>query len=201
MKLKLRYPYLLGLLLLLVAILVFVAVFKDIRAGSPEIAAVEYARDMKTANFTIYTDTIEAIQRLELGKSVLVLVQYSGFRRGSGAELCEMIMETNRVLFFRWKSTGGSGSCHLINDPGDPLPITVSGGWTSASDQGDGYSLVHGSVRDPQIARVAVTWTDGQVQSAVVKEATYLAVREGRWEMESIAAFDDQNEILYTTLK
>ncbi len=140
------------------------------------------------SNFITNLDSVAAIQKVELNHRVLVLVQLSGIRLIGGAEVCEFVMETDKINFFGWESHGGSGSCHKINDPADTQSITTGISRSGSSPQDPGYSAVYGNVRDPQITHVLVTWEDGRVQSVAVLKSTYIAVREGGFDIKKVEA-------------
>jgi len=172
---------------------------KPTEIGAPEDTAVSYVRELKLGNFVIDFNSVKAIQQVDVGNRVLVLVQYSGTRLRGGAESCEFVIETEKAQFFRWETRSGGGSCHEINDPVDTLPITVASSRSNATLQDPGYSTAYGVVRDPQTSKVVVTWEDELVQTVEVQENTYLAAREGGFSLKKIEAFNAQNATLYTT--
>jgi hypothetical protein len=167
--------------------------------ATPEDTAVSYVRKMTMDYFAINDNSVEAIQTVELKDLVLVLVQYSGTRRGGRVEICEMVLETEKTQLNSWETKSSAGLCHEINDPIPSIPITTGGSRGNSTPQNPGFSTVYGLVRDPQITKVVVTWADEHVQSVDVQESTYMAAREGGFDMKKVEAFDDQNEIVYTT--
>ncbi|RPI82489.1 MAG: hypothetical protein EHM41_18240 [Chloroflexi bacterium] len=166
---------------------------------APEDSAIRYVREMESGNFTISSNSVEAIQTVELKDLVLVLVQYSGTRRGGGVETCEMVLETEKVLIRGWETKSGSSLCHEVDDPTNSVPITIGSSMGNSTLLNPGYSTIYGFVRDPQITKVVVTWDDGQIQPLEVQVSTYLAAREGASHMIKIEAHNDQNEIVFQT--
>lgn len=167
---------------------------------TPEEAAVRHVRRMETANFTIASNSVEAIQAIALQNQVLVLVQYSGTRPGSVVDICETVLETRRTRLNGWKVIHGAGLCHEGN-PVNSSRVTSGGSRGQHTPQDPGYSTAYGQVRDPQIIKVEVTWEDGHLQPVDVQESTYFAVREGGFSIKKIDAYNDQLEIVYTTGK
>lgn len=166
---------------------------------TPEDSAIRYVREMKLGNFTINSNSVEAIQTAELKDLVLVLVQYSGTRHEGGVELCEMVLETEKALISGWETKGGSGLCHEVDDPTNSVPITIGSSMVNSTLLTPGYSTVYGFVRDPQITKVVVTWDDGQIQPLEVQVSAYLAAREGASHVIKIEAHNDQNKIVFQT--
>ncbi len=167
---------------------------------TPEEAAVRHVREMETANFTIISNSVEAIQAIALQNQVLVLVQYSGTRPGSGVDICETVLETRKTRLNGWKVINGAGICYEVN-PENSSPVTSGSSRGHSTPQDPGYSTAYGQVRDPQIIKVVITWEDGHLQSAEVQESTYLAVREGGFSIKTIEAYNDQQVIVYTSGK
>lgn len=165
---------------------------------TPEYAAVRHIREMKTANFTIVSNSVEAIQAVELKNQVLVLVQYSGTRLGGGVDICETVLETQKTQLNGWKVNSGAGLCHEVY-PTNSIPVTTGSSRVQATLQSPGYSTAYGLVRDPQITQVLVTWDDGHTQPVEVQESTYFAVREGGFTIKKIEAYNERHEIVYTT--
>lgn len=164
---------------------------------TPEEAAIRHVREMETANFTIFSNSVEAIQAVALKDQVLVLVQYSGTRFGGDADFCETVLETKKTQLDGWKVNSGAGICHE-EYPANPLPVTTGSSRGQATLQSPGYSTTYGLVRDPQIIKVVVTWEDGHIQPVEVRESTFFAVREGGFDWKKVEAFNNQNEIVYT---
>ena len=67
---------------------------------TPERSAVLYVKDLDIGNFTIETNSVEAIRKIELNKHILVLIQYIGTRQGNGVETCELVLETEKDKIF-----------------------------------------------------------------------------------------------------
>jgi len=196
-----------GIILLLLAAILLIGwmdkaemeVLTPMDARTPEDAAIRYIRKMDTGYFTINSNTVKATQTVALTDLVLVLVQYSGTRRGGGVETCEMVLETEKALLNGWETKTGAGLCHETNDPTNSIPVTIGSSQGNSTLQNPGYSAVYGFVRDPQISKVVVTWEDRQVQPVEVQESTYLTAREGKWSVKRVEAINDQNETVYTT--
>lgn len=168
-------------------------------AASPEAAAVQYAQQMKLANFSINHDSVQATQTVELTNRVLVMIQYTGTRIPGGAETCQFVMDNDKARFFGWESHGGAGSCHANNDPTDIEPITTGGSRGAGATPSDqGYSSIYGDVRDEQITSLLVTWSDGMVQTVDVQSGAFLAARDGQFDMQKIEALNDQGATIYT---
>lgn len=167
---------------------------------TPEEAAVHHVREMETANFTIVSNSVDAIQATALQNQVLVLVQYSGTRPGSGVDICETVLETRKTRLNGWKVINGAGLCHEVN-PANSSPVTSGSSRGQSTPQDPGYSTAYGQVRDPQIIKVVVTWEDGHLQAGEVQESTYFIVREGGFSIKKIEAYNEQHEIVYTTGK
>jgi hypothetical protein len=165
---------------------------------TPEYAAVRHVREMKTANFTIVSNSVEAIQAVELKDQVLVLVQYSGTRLGGGVDICETVLETQKTPLNGWKVINGAGLCHEVQ-PTNSIPVATGSSRGHSTLQNPGYSTAYGLVRDPQITQVLVTWEDGHIQPSEVQESTYFAVREGGFTIKKIDAYNDKHEIVYST--
>jgi hypothetical protein len=165
---------------------------------TPEDAAVRHVREMITADFTLTGNSIEAAQSIALEDQVLVLVQYSGIRRGGGVDICVTVLETRKTLLNGWKVFNGAGLCHEVK-PANSIPVTTGSSRGQAARQSPGYSTTYGLVRDPQITKVVVTWEDGHIQPVEVQKCTYFAVREGDVGWKEVVAFNFQNEIVYAT--
>ncbi|HSI67680.1 MAG TPA: hypothetical protein VK947_09710 [Planococcus sp. (in: firmicutes)] len=114
-------------------------------------------------------------------------------------EICEMVLETEKDQLNGWEPKSGASLCHGVNDPTNSIPVTTGSSHGNSTLQNPGYSTVYGFVRDPQISKVVVTWEDGQIQPVEVQGSTYLAAREGGFNMKKIEAYNDQNEIVYKT--
>jgi hypothetical protein len=186
-------------LFLLVAILMSLWwVRTKIGVLTPEDAAVHHVQEMKTGNFTIISNSVEAIQAVALKDQVLVLVQYSGIRPGEGVNICETVLETRKTLLNGWQVNSGAGLCHEAY-PANSIPVTSGGGRGNATLLSPGYSTAYGLVRDPQITQVLVTWEDGHIQTVEVQESTYFAVREGGNTIKKIEAYNGQHELVYTS--
>ncbi len=167
---------------------------------TPAEAAIHHVREMKTSNFAIVSNSVEAIQAIELKDLVLVLVQYSGTHPGGGVDICETVLETKKTQLNAWKLVNGAGLCHE-GSPSNSIPVTSGSSHGDATTQDPGYSTAYGQVRDTQITKVVVTWEDGHIQPAEVQENTYFAVREGGFSIKKIEAYNDQHEIVYTASK
>jgi len=167
-------------------------------ALTPEYAAVRHIREMKTANFTIVSNSVDAIQAVELKNQVLVLVQYRGTRLGGGVDICETVLETQKTRLNGWKVNSGAGLCHEVN-PANSIPVTSGTSRGYSTPQDPGYSSAYGLVSDPQITKVLVSWEDGHIQPVEVRESTYFAVREGEFTIKKIEAYNDNHEIVYKT--
>ena len=165
---------------------------------TPEEAAIRYAREMETANFTIFSNFVEAMQAVALKDQVLVLLKYSGTRFGGDVEICETVLETKKTQIDGWKVNNGAGICHEVY-PVNSIPVTTGSSRGQATLQSPDYSTTYGLVRDPQITKVVVTWEDGHIQPVEVRESTFFAVREGGFAWNKVEAFNNQNEIVYTT--
>jgi hypothetical protein len=165
---------------------------------TPEEAAIRHVREMETANFTIVSNSVEAIQAVALKDQVLVLVQYSGTRFAGDVDICETVLETKKTPLNSWKVNSGAGICHEVY-PVNSIPVTTGSSRGQATLQSPGYSTTYGLVRDPQITKVVVTWEDGNIQQVEVRESTFFAVREGGFDWKKVVAFNNQNEIVYTT--
>lgn len=164
---------------------------------TPEKAAVHYVKGMTEAGFHIDTNTVEAIQQVEINGMVLVLVQYSGFRIEGDAELCETLLEVEKKMIVQWEAKGGAGLCHKENIPHNTVPISVVSSYGTTTLLNPGYSTAFGYLRNEQISKVVVTWEDGQVQPAKVSARTYLTAREGRFHVEKIETYNDLGEIIF----
>lgn len=164
---------------------------------SPEGTAVRHAREMTVAGFHIDPNTVEAIQKVEINDMVLVLVQYGGHRIEGDAELCEMVLEVEKKPLNRWEARGGAGLCHEINDPLNtvPIPVVSTYGTTTLLDRS--YSTAIGYLWNVQISDVVVTWEDGLIQPASVSARTYMAAREGGFQVEKIETYDNFGEIIF----
>lgn len=168
-------------------------------AATPEDAAVQYAQKMQMNNFSTNQDSVQATQSAALTNRTLVMVQFTGTRIPGGAETCQFVMENDKARLFGWESHGGSGSCHAENDLEDTQPITAGGSMGGGTTQGDkGYSSAYGMVRDSQITKLRVTWSDGMVQPVGVQSSAYLAARDGKFNMQKIEGLNDQNAAVYT---
>ncbi len=165
---------------------------------TPEDTAVRHVREMETANFTLFSNSVEAVHSVALKDQVLVLVQYSGTRLEGGVDICETVLETRNTQMNGWKVINGAGLCHEVS-PANSIPVTSGSSQGDATPQDQGYTTAYGQVLDPQITRVVVTWDDGHIQSVEVQEYTYFAVREGEFSIKKIEAYNDQHEIVYTT--
>jgi hypothetical protein len=165
---------------------------------TPEETAEQFVKEIKTADFTINDNTVQAIQTTTVNDMVLVLVQYSGKNIEGGVETCEVALEIEKSRINGWKAKNSAGLCHKVNDPTNSVPITVVGSWGNTSFLKQDYSTTFGFIHDSQITRIVITWEDNQVQQAEIHENTYLAAREGRFSTEKIEAFNDQNEIIFT---
>ena len=170
---------------------------KPTEIGAPEDTAVGYVREMNMGYFDINDDSVEAIQKIELNNYILVLVQYLGTRHGNGVETCQLVLETGKDKNIHWNT--GSGMCHKINDPTETQPITEGSTRGGSSLQNPGYSTVYGMIRDSQITKIVITWEDGQIQPVEVQKTAYMAAREGGMDIKKAEAFNDQNELVYTT--
>jgi hypothetical protein len=165
---------------------------------TPEETAVQFVKEIRTGGFTINDNSVEAIQTTTVNDMVLVLVQYSGKNIEGGVETCEVALEIEKSRINGWKAKNSAGLCHKVNDPTNSVPITVVGSWGNTTFLKQDYSTTFGFIRDSQITKIVITWEDDQVQRAEIHENTYLVAREGRFNMEKIEAFNDQNEIIFT---
>jgi hypothetical protein len=165
---------------------------------TPEEAAIRHVREMETANFTIVNNSVEAIQAVALKDQVLVLVQYSGERLGGEVDICETVLETKKTQLNSWQVNSGVGICQEAY-PDNAIPLTAGSSRRQASLQNPGYSTSYGLIRDPQITKVVVTWEDGHLLKVEVRKNTFFAVREGGFDCKKVVAFNNKNEIVYTT--
>lgn len=166
---------------------------------TPEETAVQFVKELATGGFSIDDNSVEAIQTTTVNDMVLVLVQYSGKNIEGGMETCEVALEIEKSRINGWKAKNSAGLCHKVNDPANSVPITVVGSWGNTILPKQDYSTTFGFIRDSQITRIVITWEDNKIQQAEIHENTYLAAREGRFSTEKIEAFNDQNEIIFTT--
>ncbi len=192
-----RIPLFTALILFAAALLSGCSIIDEILPITPERSAVLYVKEMKMANFSIYKESVEAIQMIEISHHELALVHYSGIRHGNGVETREFVLETEKDQTIRWET--GSGMCHSIDDATDAQPITVGTTRSGSIPQDSGYTTVYGMVRDPQITRIVVTWEDELTQPVEVRENTYITAREGEFVLKKVEAFNDLNEVVYTT--
>lgn len=172
---------------------------KHFSVSTPGETAVRYVKGMAEAGFHIDTNTVKALQQVEINEMTLVLVQYSGRRIKGDVELCEMVLETKKSLSNRWKAKSGAGLCHEVNDPSTDIPITVASNYGTSTVLDRGYSAAFGYLRNEQITKVVVTWEDGLMQPASVSARTYLTAREGGFYVEKIETYNDLGEIVYTS--
>ena len=116
---------------------------------TPEDAAVRHVRGTETVNFTVASNSMEAVQSVALQDQVLVLVQYSGTRPEGGVDICETVLETKKTRLNGWKVTNGAGLCHEVN-PARSIPVTSGSSRGHPTPQDPGYSTSYGQVCDPQ---------------------------------------------------
>lgn len=192
-----KIPHFTALILFAAALLSGCSKIDEILPITPERSAVRYVKEMKMANFSIDKESVEALQMIEISHYELVLVHYSGIRHGNGVETCEFVLETEKDKTIRWDT--GSGMCHRIDDATDPQPITVGTTRGGSTPQDPGFTTVYGMVRDPQITRIVVTWEDELAQPVEVRENAYITAREGEFDLKKVEAFNDRNEVVYTT--
>lgn len=93
-----------------------------------------------------------------------------------------------------WISTGGGTS--MPSDAG-PLPAL---GYMGTGNGGDNpYSTTAGSVSDPAVTQVAITFTDGAHQVVPVVNETYFVVRQGADAIaDDIQGLDEHGAVLHT---
>ena len=165
--------------------------------SSPEDLAIHFVQENREDDFTIEDNSVTVIQTIEENGNAFILVQYDGERTEVGTEKCEVVLEAQHDPVTGWSVQNGSGLCHESDDSSKSVPLTIASSQGSFSRFGGRYSTVFGYVRDSRIIKVFVTWDDGQEQSVGVNMSTYFIVREGESQMIRIAAYNEQNKIVF----
>ena len=184
-----------------ILMLLFLASCSDELHGlmsSPEEIAFHFVQENNEDGFTIEDNSVVIIQTIEEDGNAFILVQYDGEREDVGPEQCEVVLEARHNSITGWRINNGSGHCHEIDDSSNSVPLTVVSSQGSYSLFGGRYSTVFGYVRDSQIAMAVVTWDDGQIQADEVNMSTYFFVHNGESHMTRIAAYNAQNEIVFS---
>jgi hypothetical protein len=166
---------------------------------SPEAAALAAVQNNGDPNFTIDPNSLEIHQSHEMDDgSVVVLMSYRGTRALSGPESC---MNAYRLENKRlgWQPSSGSGSCQTQNPAeGEISAMGVGAGQSGSSRPGDpGFSQTYGTVSNPSIVKVRVTWNDTQVDQVDVIKGSFVNSRLGLFTMQQVEGLDEQGNVVY----
>jgi hypothetical protein len=165
--------------------------------ATPEDAAIDVLYKQGSQGISIDQASLTAMDQGIIGDYHPVVMVFNATRLGKGPERCLYIYQVERQLPASWKSTGGWGMCRDVTDPTAP-PVSISGGFTPGKKPTDpGLSINSGLVLDDRITNVQIKWKDGMLTNNPVASGIYFAVREGKFEMESLRAFSESGEIIY----
>ncbi len=166
-------------------------------AFTPDQAAVESAmRSAATTDLTPDPDSMAVLQTQKLGDSTLVLLRFTALHSSGQVSECLHLYEVYRRGLGFIPGSGGGG-CGPAGGEGEAFGVGMGHHSNSAPGRLT-FSDVNGLLYDPDLVSIEILWDDGEVQQALVSNGSYLAVRQGTHQVETITGRDAGGEVLST---
>lgn len=193
MKDRKRLFVLVGLILLLLA------GCQGRGSASADQAAVQQILRSPAAGAVVDPTSFQVLQTQTFEGSSYVVLAYNRTWNNRD-ESCLAMHETHYELLTGWVAGSGAGACsdRRVDSQVVKDPIHLSGGTQIRKDQRKpDISHVLGTINDPAITRVRITWQDGQSQEAEVIKGSFLAIRTGKLELKTAEGFNQDNAVVY----
>lgn len=114
-------------------------------------------------------------------------------------ESCEWVYSTQKTRWGTWVPSSGGGGCSgQISGPPQPAtPLSMGGGTSSGGPNDPGYSEVYGVANHKDIVRVRVTWEDEKMQEVELVNGSYMAIREGSHQWNTVEGLDAAGNLVF----
>ena len=169
-------------------------------AFSPAAAAANEVRNNIEPNVEYVEDSLTVHQTVKPQDDLAVVIMtFKQVRINVGDETCLYTYEVIK-RGIGWTTKSGGGSCWTADNAGAiQEDIQVGAGQSSSSEPGDlGFSQVYGLVRNPEIINVKVTWGDDTQEEVALNNSTFVAFRQGLFNMKNIEGLNEQGSVIYS---
>jgi hypothetical protein len=162
---------------------------------SPDRAAVQEIVLNSPAMIEVHRDTIRVLQMQEYDQGTLVLATYLANMGEGQLSECLALIYSQKGLE-GWNASSRGSGCWPAELVEDEKPIQVLSGQSrsGAHSSSDASGLVY----DPEIKTIQLTWKDGETQVLEVVKASFLSVRTGMHDLQSVTAIDASGELVYS---
>ncbi|MEJ2266559.1 MAG: hypothetical protein P8X95_24190 [Anaerolineales bacterium] len=175
----------------LIALMLLLAACGPVLAFTPERAVVQ---DLMTSNAgQIIPNSIQVLQVQPWLDGRLVLSAYQTQDANRKMDCVSLTQVVQRRT--GWVPVSGGAGCQSGST--NTQPIDINGGGVSGGDR-QPLKYYYGLVYDPNIATVEVSWDDGEVQSILVENGSYLLVRNGNPEALQVRALNAAQEVIFS---
>ena len=180
--------------LILVAFLTITAC-QSLLSFSPDRAAVQEIVLHSPSMMEVHRDTIRVLQMQEFDPGIMVLATYLTTTEGSQMSECLALFHAQKGAE-GWNARSQGSGCWPAELIEEEPPIQVIRGQRSSGNQSS--SDVSGLVMDPEIKTIQITWQDGESQVLEVVKGSFLSVRSGLHDLQTIDALNEAGELVYS---
>lgn len=162
---------------------------------SPDRAAVQEIVMNSPSMVEVHRDTIRVLQMKEFDPGFIVLATYLATAEGGQMSECLAMFYAEKAVE-GWDAHSRGSSCWPAELVQEEPPIQVIRGQSRSGDQSS--SDASGLIYDPEIKTLQLTWDDGESQTLEVIKGSFLSVRAGLHELQTVNALNESGQIVYT---
>lgn len=165
-------------------------------ALTPEQAAIQAFTRTNRVGVVVDQASIKVLQRVDaLGKTFVIIT--NNHQDQAKIYSCIWLYEAHKAELGSWRLGSGGGGCSE-QALARKQPIQIAGGTQGGTNPADpGICYAFGLVNQKDIARVRVTWEDGQVQEVPVMNSSYVSLRAGNISTTRIEGQNQQGKIVF----
>jgi hypothetical protein len=179
---------------LILAASLFLTACREILNFSPDRAAVQEIVLNSPPMIEVHRDTIRILQMQEFNPGFMVLATYLATAEADQLSECLALYHAEKGVE-GWNARSQGSGCWpaelMEEDPIQVLRGHSRSGIQSSSD-------VSGLVYDPEIKSIELTWDDGEKQVLDVVKGSFLSVRSGLHELQTINALNQSGERVFS---
>jgi hypothetical protein len=162
---------------------------------SPDRAAVQEIVMNSPSMIEVQRDTIRVLQMQEFDPGFIVLATFLATAEGGQMSECLAMFYAEKAVE-GWDAHSRGSSCWPAELVQEEPPLQVIRGQSRSGDQSS--SDASGLVYDPEITTIQLTWDDGENQELEVIKGSFLSVRAGQHELQTVNALDESGQVVYT---
>lgn len=179
---------------LILAASLFLTACQALFSFSPDRAAVQEIILNSPSMIEVHRDTIRVLQMQEYDPGMMVLVTYLVTADSQISE-CLALFHAEKAVE-GWNARSHGSGCWPAELADEEAPLQVIRGQSRSGNQSS--SDASGLVYDHEIETIQLTWNDGENQVLEVIKGSFLSVRTGLYDLQTLNALDASGELVYS---